>query len=658
MLLFFHRSRCWRAEESAQFQPPEEPKDLDDVRPSDVAEAVYDQAGAEFRDHEEMALKRQSPVQVEGGEDIKDEPTPSATIVEPQQDALTAESDAIQDITMTVDTEAITRMMENLQQVSAGAEEPALITSTTSTMPTTVPQTSALPTAQTTAAPAPETVPPPASRSSPPAERRPSETDNAAAAAVVDPSVQLVGGEDVKHEQAGQFFQLPCCPLRFFPLQGGQASDHAHSSAASSASGDTFSFADYDIIGMDLDCTLTRFNTEGLMKNVYLGLMRYLVNVKEYDKVLVTDKEYGWDEGKNFLQRGLVLDAQKGNVVKLDAEGNVMKAAHGKTFLSSDDLKKTYGDERSTAIFKDYAKTFREVAGTIYCVQDIFILPALLANANLVQLQDKLKTAGKDGKDTSKVSGGNYKTWADVFAGLLELYRRERFADKTGEFFSAILVDTKTYVKPTSDKFKEFMKQLRKEKKILYLLTGSNFDYTNFLCEFSIGKDWKDYFDTVICHAGKPGFFTGIRPFYVSGRNVEITDPLNHLAKGEVYMMGNWRDLYAWFTKQLEKKEAKAVYIGDNMVLDIISAAKFTNCKAIAIMEELDPNFGTGSNAKWGSIFADKTLWATMLRRYSLIAVPTIEYLAENPIDHKYKIFTEKQDGFHPATSAMGTVPK
>ena len=166
---------------------------------------------------------------------------------------------------------------------------------------------------------------------------------------------------------------------------------------------------------------------------------------------------------------------------------------------------------------QDYAKTFREVAGTIYCVQDIFILPALLANANLVELQDKVPA-----KEGSKDKPNTYKTWADVFAGLLELYRRERFADKTGEFFSAILVDTKSFLKPTTEKVKQMMKSLRNEKKIVFLLTGSNFEYTNFLCEYAIGKDWKDYFDTVICHAGKPGFFTGIRPFYVSGNITTI----------------------------------------------------------------------------------------------------------------------------------------
>ena len=144
----------------------------------------------------------------------------------------------------------------------------------------------------------------------------------------------------------------------------------------------------------------------------------------------------------------------------------------------------------------------------------------------------------------------------------------------------------------------------------------------------------------------------------IVGRTVEITDPVNHLTKGEVYMMGNWRDLYAWFSKQLDKKEAKAVYIGDNLVLDIISAAKFTNCKAIAIMEELDPNFGFPSNTRWGSMLAEKTLWSSMIKRYSLICVPSLEFLADNPIDHRYATFTDKQDGFHPPLINIVPVPK
>ena len=47
----------------------------------------------------------------------------------------------------------------------------------------------------------------------------------------------------------------------------------------------------------------------------------------------------------------------------------------------------------------------------------------------------------------------------------------------------------------------------------VYLVSGSDADYVNLVAGFCLGREWRSYFDFIVCGAKKPSFWSGQRPF-------------------------------------------------------------------------------------------------------------------------------------------------
>jgi hypothetical protein len=58
---------------------------------------------------------------------------------------------------------------------------------------------------------------------------------------------------------------------------------------------------------------------------------------------------------------------------------------------------------------------------------------------------------------------------------------------------------------------KPFLQRLREANKQMFLITNSAFWYVNHGMTYLLGKDWRDFFDVVICQARKPSFFGALK---------------------------------------------------------------------------------------------------------------------------------------------------
>ena len=84
---------------------------------------------------------------------------------------------------------------------------------------------------------------------------------------------------------------------------------------------------DYDCIGFDLDHTLCRYNVGNLVPLVYDLLAEYLVKNKGYDKSIRNRK---FSDDLHLMAKGLTLDCDRGNLLRLGCDGVVLTASHGK----------------------------------------------------------------------------------------------------------------------------------------------------------------------------------------------------------------------------------------------------------------------------------------------------------------------------------------
>jgi 5' nucleotidase family len=125
-----------------------------------------------------------------------------------------------------------------------------------------------------------------------------------------------------------------------------------------------------------------------MVQMVYNALCKYLVETKGYEStVLECPIDF------NFLQKGLTLDIEKGNTLRISGDGSIWKCAHGTKFLSDEEIKMQYGVEKQWL----HATTFLEaplsawngpVALKVRSLLDYFDMPAALTFARLVDDYD------------------------------------------------------------------------------------------------------------------------------------------------------------------------------------------------------------------------------------------------------------------------------
>ena len=62
-------------------------------------------------------------------------------------------------------------------------------------------------------------------------------------------------------------------------------------------------------------------------------------------------------------------------------------------------------------------------------------------------------------------------------------------SDDKGYFYPALKADISKYIKPTSQKLKEWLKKLRKDGKKVFLITNSQADFSMFALENAFGYE-------------------------------------------------------------------------------------------------------------------------------------------------------------------------
>ncbi|KAH8302426.1 hypothetical protein KR044_006387, partial [Drosophila immigrans] len=410
---------------------------------------------------------------------------------------------------------------------------------------------------------------------------------------------------------------------------------------------------DYDIIGFDLDGTLLRYDLLEMSTLIYNVVKQFLVEQKGYSPALLAQKL-----DIDFLQKGLMLDGTRGNVLKLSNEAHILRASHGTRLLSEAEIVATYGPERrwdvTTAFYNDPLSTWNGPAALqMRALMDYFDMPAALVFAQAVDIVD---AAG---------APKEYRVWQDVLDGLMQSYSRDNFSNDKSLYFKAMRAEPQRYVLPSSQKLLDWMRELRANGKKLFLLTGSNIDFANLTATQALGADWPQQFDFVLTFAKKPGFFTMQRPFMAVDADAKRELPNSELSLqadlklGEIYSQGNWHQLHQAMAKLLNKNasEARALYFGDNIIQDIYTPVKHRDFDTVAIVEELSQvdqkNYAFNavvSSKFWDSYFVidqTPTLWSGFIANYAQICVSSMEQMAALPPTER--IVSTNVNGFYPA---------
>ncbi|XP_073836263.1 5' nucleotidase A [Musca autumnalis] len=421
-----------------------------------------------------------------------------------------------------------------------------------------------------------------------------------------------------------------------------------------------FRLADYDIIGFDLDGTLLRYNLNTMVPLVYELLVKYLVEERGFPRVML-DKPFNSD----FIQKGLIVDAERGNILKLSAEGVILKATHGTRFLQDSEIELIYGKSRTWSIAKEYiddplSAWNGPVSEKLRSLLDYFDIASSLVFAHAVDAIDQESHA-----NASVLGKNNYKIWPDLLSGLINIYTRENFANGKSPYFEALKNQPQKYIMKTSNNVINLLRQLKDSGKALYLLTGSNIDFANLTASYALGANWRDRFNVIVSFGKKPGFFFMQRQFLqvkdlmeVDGSELSLDDELT--TNGSCYSQGNWRQLKSSLCKHVLGKDddrARCLYVGDNLIQDVYAPFTQASMDSIALSEEMLENDNKYEyknivqSTVWDSYFSVNgipTLWSKNIEKYSRLCVATMDVIAAAPVTEN--IYSDNTQGFYPTS--------
>ena len=308
-------------------------------------------------------------------------------------------------------------------------------------------------------------------------------------------------------------------------------------------------------VGYDMDYTLIHYNVDEWERRAYEHIRDRL-------------SAEGWSVGHlrfdpRRVVRGLVIDTERGNLVKANRFGFVKKALHGTQPLGYEEQREVYA-----RIIVDLAEPRWMFLNTLFSMSEACLY------AQLVDLLDERALPG--------------------VMGYADLYRKVRetldLAHMEGRLKSEIISDPARFVELDPDTALALLDQKYAGKKLL-LITNSEWDYTVPMMSYAFdrflprGTSWRDLFDVVIVAARKPEFFTTRNPFFeVATREGLLRPARGPLKQGVAYFGGSAAEL----EQHLGVSGDEILYVGDHMFGDVHVTKNVLRWRTALILRELE----------------------------------------------------------------------
>ncbi|MDI1477585.1 HAD-IG family 5'-nucleotidase [Polyangium sp. y55x31] len=308
-------------------------------------------------------------------------------------------------------------------------------------------------------------------------------------------------------------------------------------------------------IGYDMDYTLIHYQVEEWERLAYEHLRTRLVTRGYPVEDLRFDSE--------LVIRGLIIDTELGNLLKVNRFGYVKRAMHGTSMLDFEPMRAAY------------ARTIIDLAEPRFVfLNTLFSLSEACMYAQLVDLAD----AGKMPAGT-----GYEQLYRLVKSGLDE-------AHMEGRLKAEIIADPDRFVVLDPEAPLALLDQQRAGKKLL-LITNSEWGYTDAMMRYAFerflpnGMRWRDLFDVVIVQARKPDFFMQKSPlFEVVSEDGLLRPWIGPLKEGGSYLGGDATQV----ERSLGISGDEILYVGDHIWGDVRVSKSVLRWRTALILWELE----------------------------------------------------------------------
>lgn len=321
-------------------------------------------------------------------------------------------------------------------------------------------------------------------------------------------------------------------------------------------------------IGLDMDHTLIRYNSEKFEGLAYEKMKEKLVAQYNYPKEIL-DLKFDF---KSVI-RGLVIDKNRGNLLKVSRYGAVRESYHGLKPTAFKELKQQFGTQ-----FIDLRDSNYNTVDTTFSISHASLF------AQLVELKD----------NQFKTEIPSYSEIAENLDTVLDLSHRD------GSIKEVVIKNLDEYVIKEPDVVKNIEKY-KKHNKHFFIVTNSDYNYTKILLDYAInpfisdGSKWTDLFTWTITLANKPRFFYDAMPILkINLKDGTMTNYYNQDLAPGVYQGGNASHLSnTWGVTGDE-----ILYIGDHIYGDILRLKKDCEWRTGLVIEELKEEVELNKKAK------------------------------------------------------------
>ena len=299
-----------------------------------------------------------------------------------------------------------------------------------------------------------------------------------------------------------------------------------------------------EAVGFDMDYTLAQYNVEALDLLTMHRVLDILVRDHKYPEC-IRDIELH----PQFAIRGLVLDTQCGNVLKMDKFRYVSLAYHGLQPLDSSERSKLYNSSQ----INFHSGRYKSI-DTLFALLETYLLAAIieLLENGMGQTQD-------------------YPSLYQNIRNAIDLCHRDGSLKHEIKKNPQLYIQDDPLLIPALHRFKDAGKKL-------FVVTNSEPDYTEFVLDYLFRhaspffKGWRDCFEIVGCAAVKPLFFK-------AGTQLETLET----GKCLFFSGGN----IDFLEDNLDVSGDHVLYIGDHIYGDILKSKRTSHWRTCIIVPEL-----------------------------------------------------------------------
>jgi HAD superfamily 5'-nucleotidase-like hydrolase len=311
--------------------------------------------------------------------------------------------------------------------------------------------------------------------------------------------------------------------------------------------------SDISWIGFDMDYTLAIYQQDAMDALSVEVTLKNLVELGYPESLLNLEVD------TRFPIRGLLIDKQLGNVLKMNRFDAIHKAYHGTTFIDPAEIQRLYWHTK-----------VRPDSDRFHWIDTLFGLSEVTAYVSLIDALEKQRR---------KV---DYAKLFDDIRTSIDM------AHATGEVHDRVRQNLPEFI-DRDEQLPMTLHKLRSAGKKLFLLTNSPWEYTdalmNYLLDGALRQygEWQQYFDIVIVSARKPLWFRDGQPF-VELEDGKAVGEVSRLESGRIYQGGN----LSIFERLTGIRGSEVLYVGDHIYGDIVRSKKESTWRTAMIVQELD----------------------------------------------------------------------